>query len=41
MALRGTGIAAGPLVTGVVAAVRGTSAPNGEFLVKVGALRRP
>lgn len=34
MALRGA-IAAGPLVTGVVAAVRGTSAPNGEFLVKV------
>ncbi len=33
MALRG--IDAGPLVTGVVAAVRGVSAPNGEFHVKV------
>ncbi|CAL8463006.1 g2540 [Coccomyxa elongata] len=32
MALRG--IDAGPLVTGVVAAVRGVSAPNGEFRVK-------
>ena len=39
MALRGPGIAPGPLVTGVVAAVRGTSAPNGEFLVKVSAHR--
>ena len=35
MALRGAGIAPGPLVTGVIAAVRGTSAANGEFFVKV------
>ena len=35
MALRGPGIAAGPLVTGVVAAVRGVSSANGDFQVKV------
>ncbi|CAK0784791.1 hypothetical protein CVIRNUC_007995 [Coccomyxa viridis] len=34
MALRGPGIAAGPLVTGVVAAVRGVSSANGDFQVK-------
>ena len=36
MALRGQGIDVGRLVTGVVAAVRGVSAANGEFHVKVG-----
>lgn len=35
MALRGNAMPAGPLVTGVVAAVRGVSAPNGDFQVKV------
>jgi DNA polymerase delta subunit 2 len=35
MALRGQGINAGELVTGIVAAVRGVSAANGEFMVKV------
>ena len=35
MALKGNAIAAGPLVTGVVAAVRGVSSANGDFQVKV------
>ena len=35
MALRGDGCPAGPLVTGVVAAVRGAAAPGGDFDVKV------
>lgn len=35
MALKGNAMAAGPLVTGVVAAVRGVSAANGDFQVKV------
>ena len=34
MALRGPGMPAGPLVTGVVAAVRGVSSANGDFQVK-------
>lgn len=34
MALRGAGCPAGPLVTGVVAAVRGAAAPGGDFDVK-------
>ena len=34
MALRGGGCLAGPLVTGVVAAVRGAAAPGGDFVVK-------
>jgi len=34
MALRGVGCPAGPLVTGVVAAVRGAAAPGGDFDVK-------
>ena len=35
MALKGSAIAAGPLVTGVVAGVRGVSSANGDFQVKV------
>lgn len=35
MALKGNAIPAGPLVTGVVAAVRGVSSANGDFQVKV------
>ncbi len=35
MALKGNAMPPGPLVTGVVAAVRGVSAANGDFQVKV------
>ena len=35
MALKGNAMPLGPLVTGVVAAVRGVSAANGDFQVKV------
>lgn len=41
MALRGGGCSAGPLVTGVVAAVRGAAAPGGDFDVKACAQAAP
>ena len=40
MALQGPGMPAGPLVTGVVAAVRGVSSANGDFQVKASLVSR-